>query len=179
MKQLAARCPAHEPSQRWTQTPYPSNHATALTRRPRTGSSKVGVLTSRLASTQEEAASAPQTISDRSDHHQALRSGGLHLARRNCREACKGIEGIEQLYYRWRKQYGVPKSGQVKRMEEPAKESGRLRGVVSKGAAKTSRCPCAKILGMGTSFSWGWILAIIVVIAVAVGFAMSQGGKDD
>jgi transposase-like protein len=50
-------------------------------------------------------------------------------------KACEGIEGIEQLYYRWRKQYGVPKSDQVNRMKEPAKEIGRLRGVDSKSGS--------------------------------------------
>ncbi len=46
-------------------------------------------------------------------------------------DAIRQIGVTEVTYYRWRKEYGGLKSGQVRRMKELEKENLRLRKVVS------------------------------------------------
>ena len=46
-------------------------------------------------------------------------------------EACGGIAISEQSYYRWRKEYGDLRTGQVRRMKDLEKENARLRRAIS------------------------------------------------
>ena len=46
-------------------------------------------------------------------------------------DVCRGFGISENTYYRWRKEYGVLKISQAKRMKELEKENRRLRKAVS------------------------------------------------
>ena len=46
-------------------------------------------------------------------------------------DACRWIGVTEQIYYRWRKEYGGLKMDQARRMKELEKENARLRRAVS------------------------------------------------
>ncbi len=46
-------------------------------------------------------------------------------------EASRRISVSEQTYYRWRKEYGVMKTDQARRMKDLEKENGRLRRAIS------------------------------------------------
>jgi putative transposase len=46
-------------------------------------------------------------------------------------EACRRIAGIEQTYYRWRKEYGGLKTDQARRMKDLEEENLRLRRAIS------------------------------------------------
>lgn len=46
-------------------------------------------------------------------------------------EAVRSIGGTQYTYYRWRKEFGGLKTGQVKRLKELERENKRLRTAVS------------------------------------------------
>ena len=46
-------------------------------------------------------------------------------------QVCRKIGVTEQMYYRWRKEYGGVRTDQVKRLKELEKENGRLKKVVA------------------------------------------------
>ena len=46
-------------------------------------------------------------------------------------QICRKIGVTEQTYYRWRKEYGGVRTGQVKRLKELEKENARLKKVVA------------------------------------------------
>ncbi len=55
----------------------------------------------------------------------------LHSQGSTVADAICQIGVTEIIYYRWRKEYGGPKMGQVRRMKELEKENLRLRKAVS------------------------------------------------
>ncbi len=53
-------------------------------------------------------------------------------------QACKQLEVTEQTYYRWRKEYGVLRMDQAKRLRDLERENGRLKRLVADQALDNS-----------------------------------------
>ena len=61
-----------------------------------------------------------------------LREADVLLAQgRTVGEVCRWIEVSEQLYYRWRKEYGGLKVGQARRLKDLEAENARLKRAVA------------------------------------------------
>ena len=58
-------------------------------------------------------------------------ANGLHSQGRTIADAICQIGVSEVMFYRWRKEYGGLKTGQLKRLKELEKETERLRRAVS------------------------------------------------
>jgi len=79
----------------------------------------------------KEAAHATQAIPDRRDHPEASWAEVLLSQGRNVSEACRQIGVTDNTYYRWRKEYGVIRSDQAKRLKELERENARLKKLVA------------------------------------------------
>jgi transposase-like protein len=68
----------------------------------------------------------PEQIINKLREAEVLLSKGMKVP-----EVVRKIEGTEQTYYRWRKEYGGVRIDQAKRLKELEKENGRLKKLVA------------------------------------------------
>jgi transposase-like protein len=69
---------------------------------------------------------SPEQIITKLREAEVLLSQGKTVA-----QACKSSELIEQIYYRWRKEYGGMTVSQAKQLKEMEKENARLKKLVA------------------------------------------------
>ena len=63
---------------------------------------------------------------------QKLRESDVHLSQGNTiPETCRKIGVTDQMYYRWRKEYGGIRTDQAKRLKELDRENARLKKLVA------------------------------------------------